>query len=385
MNRAQLLFLLLVKAAWVRKDRSLTALLSITVVATMTTVALSVYSDVGTKLNREFRSFGANVIITAPQGALDAGRLAAVKTTLGNRGEAVPIAYAIAEDSSGSPVVIGGADLQPLRELNSWWSITPPTAQAARPSSGNPPSGNSPPGNSSNDALLGARASEVLSPKGQDFEIRFGAKTIQVHPGTIFRSGSEDDSRIYIGREQFAALTGMAANIVEVRIEGSPSDIENQIQKLSAALPEAEIKPVLQITAAQAAILERTRSVVLAASAVVVVLIVLCMVATLTGSVLERRKDFAVMKALGASNSSVNMLFAGEASLISIVGALFGFVAGSAVAWWIGAANFGAGIAPRPGLLLPVMFGSIILALLAASAPLKVLRRIQPAGILRGE
>jgi putative ABC transport system permease protein len=374
MSRAQLLFLLLLKAAWVRKDRSLTALLSITVVATMATVALSVYSDVGTKLNREFRNFGANVIVTARQGALEASQLAAIKTTLGSRGEVVPVAYAIAEGPSGSPVVIGGADLQPLRELNSWWSLTPPTAQA-NPQSGNPTS----------QAFVGARAAEILSPKGQDFEIRFGNKSLQIHPGSIFHSGSEDDSRIYLDREQFSALTGIAPNIAQLRIEGSPSEIEEQIQKLSAALPQAEIKPVLQITAAQAAVLGRTRSVVLAASVVVVVLIILCMVATLTGSVLERRKDFAVMKALGASNSSVNMLFAGEATLISIIGALLGFVAGSVVAWWIGAANFGAGIRPRPELLLPVVFGSIILALVAATVPLKVLRQIQPAGILRGE
>jgi putative ABC transport system permease protein len=371
MSRAQLIFLLLVKAAWVRKDRSLTALLSITVVATMTTVALSVYSDVGTKLNREFRNFGANVIVTARQGTLDAGQLAAIKTALGNHGEVVPVSYAIAEGPSGSPVVIGGADLQPFRELNSWWSITP----EANPQSSN----------SQGRVLLGARAAEILSPTGQDFEIKFGERSLQVHPGAVFHSGSEDDSRIYLSREQFSALTGIAPNIAQVRIEGSPSEIEDQIEKLSAALPQAEIKPVLQITAAQAAVLGRTRSVVLAASAVVVALIILCMVATLTGSVLERRKDFAVMKALGASNSSVNMLFAGEATLISIIGALLGFVAGSAVAWWIGAANFGAGIRPRPGLLLPVVFGSIILALVASTAPLRVLRQIQPAGILRGE
>jgi putative ABC transport system permease protein len=225
----------------------------------------------------------------------------------------------------------------------------------------------------------------MLSPKGQDFEIKFGRKSLQVHAGAVFHSGSEDDSRIYLSREQFSALTGIAPNIAQLRIEGSPTEIEAQIQKLSAALPQAEIKPVLQITAAQAAVLGITRSVVLAASVVVVVLIILCMVATLTGSVLERRKDFAVMKALGASNSSVNMLFAGEATLISIIGAILGFVAGSVVAWWIGAANFGAGIRPRPELLLPVVFGSIILALVAATAPLKVLRQIQPAGILRGE
>src|SRR2546423_2961619 len=210
MSRAQLLFLLLLKAAWVRKDRSLTALLSITVVATMTTVAMSVYSDVGAKLNREFRRFGANVIVTTREGALDAGQLSAIKTTLGSHGEVVPVAYAIVEGPSGAPVVVGGTDLQPLREMNSWWSLTPPIAQGTQ-QSGSPTV-----------AFLGARAAEILSPKGQDIEIRFGDRSLQVHPGAVFHSGSDDDSRIYIAREQFTALTGVAPNIAQVRIEGSP-------------------------------------------------------------------------------------------------------------------------------------------------------------------
>lgn len=373
MNRVQLLLLMLLKAAWVRKDRSFTALLSITVVATMATVALSVYSDVGTKLNREFRRFGANVIVTARQGAFDVKELELIKTTVGSRGEVLPLAYAVAQGPSGAPVVVAGAELQPLRELNSWWSLIPPIGNIQRESP--PPVV----------AYVGPRVAEVLSPQGQSFEIKFGEKSLRVYPAFVFHSGSEDDSRIYIDPEPFHALTGISPNVAQVRIEGSPAEIENQIRKLSAALPQAEVKPVLQITVAQAAILEKTRSVVLAASAVVVILIVLCMVATFTGSVLERRKDFAVMKALGASNGAVNLVFAGEAILISIVGAILGFIAGSAVAWWIGAANFGNGIPPRPELLFPVAFGSIILALIASSAPLKVLREIQPAGILRGE
>lgn len=373
MSRTQLLFLMLLKAAWVRKDRSFTALLSITVVAIMATVALSLYSDVGTKLNREFRRFGANVIVTARQGSFEAKELELIKSTVGNHGEVLPIAYAVAQGPSGTPVVVGGAELQPLRELNSWWSLIPSISQI-HPESPAPAV-----------AYLGARAAEVLSPQRQSFEIKFGDKSLRVYPAFVFHSGSDDDSRIYIDPEPFHALTGISPNVSQVRIEGSVIEIENQIQKLSAALPQAEIKPVLQITTAQAAILVKTRSVVLTASAVVVVLIVLCMVATFTGSVLERRKDFAVMKALGASNGAVNLLFAGEAMLISIVGAILGFIAGSAIAWWIGAANFGNGIPPRLELLFPVAFGSIILALVASSAPLKVLREIQPAGILRGE
>jgi putative ABC transport system permease protein len=114
-------------------------------------------------------------------------------------------------------------------------------------------------------------------------------------------------------------------------------------------------------------------------------MIVLCMVATFTSSVLERRKDFAVMKALGASNRTVNLLFAGEASLLSLTGALIGYVAGSGIAFWIGKANFAAAILPEPLLLAPVLLGSMVLALVASTAPLRLLQQIQPAGILRGE
>jgi putative ABC transport system permease protein len=124
---------------------------------------------------------------------------------------------------------------------------------------------------------------------------------------------------------------------------------------------------------------------VLASSAVVVVLIMLSMVATFTSSVLERRKDFAVMKALGASNKTVNLLFAAEAALLALAGSTGGYILGSGIAFWIGKVNFEAAILPQPVLLLPILLGCVALALIASTAPLRLLQQIQPAGILRGE
>ena len=62
--RNRLFFSLLLKAVWVRKDRALTALISVAVVATIATSALTVYYDLESKLSREFSRFGANVVIT---------------------------------------------------------------------------------------------------------------------------------------------------------------------------------------------------------------------------------------------------------------------------------------------------------------------------------
>jgi putative ABC transport system permease protein len=365
MNHPRLLLLLMLKAAWVRKDRALTALVSIVVVATMATVGLTVYSDLEGKFSREFRNFGANVIVTFPAGQ-SANDASAGKAVLGNKAEVVPVGYAIAQSPTESPVVVGGTNLTAFKELNSWWSLNPVTG-------------------SSGDALIGFRAAAALSPKGEPFQLAYNGKSISIRPAAIFHSGSDDDSRIYIGLQQFVDLTGTQPATLQIRITGTPAEIERQVTQLGSILPQAEVKPVRQITAAQTAVLSKTRSIVLAASAIVVILIVICMITTLTGAVLERRKDFAVMKALGASNRTVNFLFAGEAALTSLLGAVIGFILGSIIAFWIGEANFGAAIIPRVQLLLPVAIGSIVLALLASTAPLRILRRIQPAGILRGE
>jgi putative ABC transport system permease protein len=368
MKRSRLFLRILFKAAWVRKDRALTALVSVAVVATIATAALTLYSDLENKLSREFRSFGANVVVTSSNGGLTSTQLQQIHAVLAGRGMAVPVAYAIASGPNNTKVVVGGADLQALRELNSWWGIRAVGASGAGA-----------------EDLLGARAAEKFAPAGGSFDVTYGSKIAHVRPAAVFLSGSEDDSRIYLDPATFAALTAVAPNIAMVRVEGRPAEIQSTIARLIAALPQAEVQPVRQITETQTAVVGKTRSLVLASSAVVVILIMLCMTATFTSSVLERRKDFAVMKALGASNKAVSFLFASEAALLALVGAAAGFLAGSGIAWWIGKANFDAAILPQPALLFPVLAGSVVLALLASTAPLRLLQQIQPAGILRGE
>jgi putative ABC transport system permease protein len=364
MTRTQLLLRLLFKAAWVRKDRAFTALVSVAVVATIATAALTIYSDLEGKLSREFRGFGANVVVTKASGALTPSELAEIRKIVGDNGEIVPVGYAIAtETTSNAKIVVGGADVDKLRRLNSSWSFS-----------------NAGPGS----ALVGARVDEAIT-HGANLKLSFGKTSAVIKPAGFFHSGSDDDSRVYIPLEDFIRLTGVQPNTALVRVEGRPQDIQAAISRLSAALPSVDVKPVRQITQAQTAVVGKTRSVVLASSAVVVVLIMLCMVATFTGSVLERRKDFAVMKALGASDRAVNFLFASESALLALIGSIAGYILGCGIAFWIGKANFDAAIRPQPLLLFPVLLGSVVLALIASTAPLRLLQQIQPAGILRGE
>src|SRR5438270_12221986 len=118
-NTSQLLLRLLLKAAWVRKDRAFTALVSVAVVATIATAALTIYSDLEGKLSREFRGFGANVVVTKSSGSLTPSELASIGKIVGHSGEILPVAYAAASlRDGGAKVVVGGTDLEKLRTLN---------------------------------------------------------------------------------------------------------------------------------------------------------------------------------------------------------------------------------------------------------------------------
>ena len=136
---------------------------------------------------------------------------------------------------------------------------------------------------------------------------------------------------------------------------------------------------------AEARVLGKTRSALLAAAGLIIVTAALCVLATLMGWVFDRRRDFAIMKALGASERLLNSFFAAEAAALGIVGAIIGFVIGIGIAAWIGRVNFHAPVVPRLSVLPVVLLGSVAVALLSAALPIGLLRRVQPAIILRGE
>jgi putative ABC transport system permease protein len=142
---------------------------------------------------------------------------------------------------------------------------------------------------------------------------------------------------------------------------------------------------VRQVTEGEANILGKTRSTLLWSSAFIVFIAALCVLATLMGWVFDRRRDFAIMKALGASDRLIAAFVSGEAAILGLTGGVIGFAAGFGIAEWIGRVNFHAPVALRLSVLPPILIGCIAVTLLATLLPLRLLQTIQPAMILRGE
>jgi putative ABC transport system permease protein len=358
---------MLVRAAVLRRGRAAGALLAMVVAAAVATAMLTLFSDVQSKLQSEFRSYGANVVVIAKDGQqLPAGTSQAVDSLLGGHGVAVPFSYALARTPQGQSVVVAGTDFRRVRELNRWWSANAwPTQE--------------------NSALVGDKAAKAIDPDGKSFDLLFQGRAIHLSPVGVLKTGAAEDSRVYISLADFQGWTDVGLSTVEVAIPGAPAEVKAVMQKLAAAIPLAEVRPVRQLVEGEARVLGKTRSTLVAACALIIATAALCVLATLIGWVIDRRRDFAIMKALGAPQSLVTSFFAAEASLLGVMGAVLGFALGIGAALWIGRINFHANVVPRFSVFPVILAGSVLVALVSAVLPISILRRVQPATILRGE
>ena len=358
---------MLIRAAVLRRGRALSALLAMVVAAAVATAVMNLYVDVQAKLQHEFRNYGANIVIVGRNGAsLPADSQQRVESILAGRGLVAPFAMIVARTKDGQPVVAVGTDFDRVRQLDHWWSVSHwPSAPKQ--------------------ALVGVRALEVVAPKNQAFDLSFQGHLISLTPAGTVRTGAAEDSRVYLSLPDFVAWTGIQPSTIEVAANGSPTEIAAVMKRLSQVLPSADVRPVRQIVEGEARVLGKTRATLLAASVLIILTAALCVLSTLMGWVFDRRRDFAIMKALGASGRLLNSFFAAEAAALGASGAVFGFFVGIGIAAWIGRANFHAAVVPRFGVLPIVLAGSMAVTLISAILPISLLRRVQPAVILRGE
>ena len=362
-----MLLRMLFRATVLRRGRVAAALLAMVVAAAVTTAVLNLYVDVQAKLGTEFRNYGANIVVIAKEGMpLPSNALEVIESTLGGRGVAVPFAYVVARTSDGHSVVAAGTDFDGVRRLDRWWKVS------AWPTT-------------SGEVLVGRRAGAVVNPKAAPFDLSFQGRALRVTAAGTLETGAAEDSRVYMPLADFVKWTGVQPSTIEVAATGSTEEIATAMRKLGEALPAADVRPVRQIVAGETNVLNKTRATLLAASVLIILTAALCVLATLTGWVFDRRRDFAIMKALGASQRLINGFFATQAAAIGVAGALLGFAVGIGVASWIGRVNFHAPVTPRFVVLPLVLAGSVVVALLAAVLPIGLLRRVQPANILRGE
>ncbi|HTS11575.1 MAG TPA: ABC transporter permease [Candidatus Limnocylindrales bacterium] len=353
--------------------------------AAVISALLNLQLDIQGKLTQEFRSLGANVVIAphAAVPALDAGASTPVLMNQADLAEkikqaagpgvtaVVPFLYIVAR-TAGAPVVTAGTDLQSLATLQPAWKIDGRWSmdESAAPS-----------------CVVGRNAADHLHASPDSLvALEYEGRPQSCTVSGVLDTGGPEDNQIFIDLavvQRFAELPG-GVSLVELNASGAASDVSAAVNRLQAAFPDFDVHPIRQVTAAEGDLLGRIRLLIAATVLLILVLTSLCVLATMAALAMERREDVGLMKALGGSISRVVGLFLAEVGVLGAVGGLLGCLAGVALSRWMGQRVFSTAISPR-WQVFPLTVGLMILVALAGALPLRLLGRVKPAVILRGE
>ena len=362
-----------------QRGATVLAVLAVAIGASVASAMLHVTADISRRLEHELRALGPNVLVVPPVArastggpdlALQAGGEFLDEHTTGARLAgagltALPVLYAVAR-IDGEPVALIGTDLGAARALHPQWRIGP--------------------GGSA--SLVGGRLMRRLGlePGGiREVTLPGGARA-SLRAGAALEAGGADDEAWWLPLPALQRLAGLdgRVSLYEARIEGGA----DAVAALRARLEPGgglRVMPVGSLTAAESQLLGRMRRLMLLVTLAALVAAGLCALGTLTDRVLEQRRDFALMKSLGAGRRRILRQFAAEAVVIGLAGGVSGWSFGLLMAEVIGREVFHTAIAVH-WAVPPIVIGlALAVALLSSVGPARMALAVEPATALKGE
>jgi len=336
------------------------------------------------QLTQQFRTLGANVVITpeaipsAPESTLTNSALinedavmSQVRHIAASNVSFAPFAYVIAHIGD-TQVVAVGTWLDQLHNLNPTWKMDGVWI-SSRAETGQ--------------CLVGRNVSRQLHvTTGSPLQLQYLARNAQCKISGVIDSGAADDNQIFVNLDSLQTLADLPGKIslVQLSVSGTPKLIAATASQLSTALPQFQVHPIRQVTEAEGALLGRIRLLIISMILLILVLTALCVLATMAALAMERRADVGLMKALGGSIARIVGFFVAEVGLLGAAGGLVGAVLGAGLSYWMGLRVFDTAVTPR-WQIFPITIILMTLVAMAGALPLRMLGEVKPAIILRGE
>jgi putative ABC transport system permease protein len=395
------------------------------------TAALSVSLDVGDRLSHEFRSLGANLIVTPEADSLpleiggvdyrpaNAGRYLAeidipkIKTVFWHNNIiafaptlAVPIRTNASIGELPAKLIgtwashrvdlsDGSTFLTGIEKTNPWWRI----AQGRWF------------GDDAPECVVGAKLFERAHLKlGDTLNLRTANQNVALKITGVLNSGGPEDDAVVATLEfaqRLAARQGQYRQLYVSALTKPEDDFarrnprtmsRDELERWSCSpyvssiaysiqqvLPGSDVRVIRRVAEGEGRIMTHVQTLLWLVTLAALLAAALAVGASSAASVIERRTEIGLMKALGAGSGTVGFLLAAEQLLLAVAGGAVGYALGTLLAHVVGEKIFG--VAPQPSVfVLLVILGLAAAVTLAGSAiPLRHASRYQPAPILRGE
>jgi len=408
---------ILLKSFKMRKARYVLLVLALMIGASIGSALIMVSLDVEEKVQSQLRDYGPNLVVVPKTDAIpielpgipldvvgetkyisetDARIIKGLtKEDFGDKVRGIAgknaFIYSVVELTKGSTtenIVVAGTWFDELININNWWDIE----------------GDYPEDDSS--IVIGKSASMKLGVNVGDV-VRLDYKETIINDTDEFElnnsgefrisgivsTGSNDDSRIFGNLDVIQNLTNKENKVNIMHISAACNkcplqDIADIIMGIvvdSDGEPVVEVTTVKQIAKAEMATLKLIENLVGFITVIALAASGLAVMTTMSMTVVERRKEIGLMKAIGAKKSKIALMFLGEGVIVAIIGGVLGFGLGILVSQGIGQFVFDSAISVVWWVVFASIGVSIGIVLLAAAIPVKRAMDIDPAIVLRGE
>jgi putative ABC transport system permease protein len=159
------------------------------------------------------------------------------------------------------------------------------------------------------------------------------------------------------------------------------SSISHQIEE---AVPNVTARPIWQVAASEGSIINKIQLLMIVVTIAAFIASGLGISSLMVTTIMERSREIGLMKALGASEGEVHMLFLSESAIVGVIGGLLGCLAGAGLSQIIGLSIFGSLVAFNP-IVVPVnVVVSVMIALAGSLMPSRLIAGLHPAEVLHG-
>ena len=220
----------------------------------------------------------------------------------------------------------------------------------------------------------------------QTVELEYGGQTIRSRLAGMVSTGGSEDSQVLLPLSALQALTAQPGrlSLIQARLPGPAAEVESRRQEIAALMPEVEARPLRQVVESEARLVMKVRALMYGLTAVVLGIVILSVMTTVSGVVLDRQRDIGIMKTLGASEFMVSFLFVTETAASALLAAVLGYGLGFGLAEWASLGIFHSALPWRWDVLASVIAVTIAVALAATAFPIHLVRKLDPAVILKG-